>query len=63
MDSDFFKSFILDSNMTGKMCNFCTLTSLLKKRMSARAAAVVEIFEVEGGECTVRKTTAIVWFR
>ena len=29
--------------------------------MSARAAAVVEICEMEGGECTVSKTTAIKW--
>ena len=29
--------------------------------MSARGAAVVEIWELEGGECTVSKTTAIEW--
>ena len=29
--------------------------------MSDRAAALVEICEVEGGECTVIKTTPIEW--
>ena len=31
--------------------------------MSARAAAAIEIFEVEGGECTVSKTTTIDWYK
>ena len=36
------------------------ITSLLEKKISARATAV-EICEVDGDECTVSKTTAIEW--
>ena len=45
-----------------KIVFYVLLRHYWKKMMSARAAAVAEICEVESGECMVRKTTAIERF-
>ena len=57
------KSYISVSNMTDeKLAIQVLLRHYWKEMMTAsRATAVVKICKVEGGECTLSKTTAIEW--